>query len=58
MAKRARLSTEEMIEDWDDIDLTDPEDWERLDGIQEPVTQGSDDEFNDLEEDLEEEEEE
>ena len=58
MAKRARLTTEEVIEDWDDIDLTDSEEWEGLDGVQEPVTLGSDDEFSDLEEDLEEEEEE
>ena len=57
MAKRARLTTEEVIEDWDDIDLTDSEEWEGLDGVQEPVTLGSD-EFSDLEEDLEEEEEE
>ena len=45
MAKRARLTTEEVIEDWDDIDLTDSEEWEGLDGVQEPVTLGSDDEL-------------
>ena len=59
MAKRARLSAEEVIENLDEsLDVADCEDWEGLDAVQEPITQGSDDEFSDLEEKLEEEEEE
>ena len=59
MAKRATLSAEEMIDNLDEsFDFTNSEDWEGLDGVQEPITAGSDDEFSDLEERLEEEEEE
>lgn len=52
MAKRARLTTEEVLENWESIDTTEAEDWEGLDGAREPVTPGSDDEFSDLEENL------
>ena len=53
--KRAKLTAAEVLEDWDN--LTDEDDWEGLGGIREPMTQGSDDEFSDLEENLEVEEE-
>lgn len=49
--KRAKLTAVEVLEDWDN--LTDEDDWEGLGGIREPMTQGSDDEFSDLEENLE-----
>ena len=56
MAKRAKLTTEDVLDTLDDSsDLSDCEDW---DGIREPITAGSDDEFSDLEDHLEEEEEE
>ena len=59
MAKRATLSAEEVIDNLDEsFDFTNYEDWEGLDGVQEPINAGSDDEFSDLEERLEEEEEE
>ena len=59
MAKRAKLTTEDVLDTLDDsLDLSDGEDWEGLDGIREPITAGSDDEFSDLEDHLEEEEEE
>ena len=59
MAKRAQLTTEDVLDTLDDsLDLSDCEDWEGLDGIREPITAGSDAEFSDLEDHLEEEEEE
>ena len=43
MAKRAKLTTENVLETLDDsLDLSDCEDWEGLDGIREPITAGSD----------------
>ena len=46
MAKKAKLTTEEVLQIWDDcLDFSDSEDWEGLDGIQEPITPGSDDDF-------------
>ena len=59
MAKRAKLTTEDVLATLDDsLDLSDCEDWKGLAGIREPITAGSDDEFSDLEDHLEEEEEE
>ena len=38
MAKRAKLTTEDVLDTLDDsLDLSDCEDWEGLDGIREPI---------------------
>ena len=57
MAKGARLSREEVIENWESF-MVDVDEWEELDNVQEPVMPGSDDEFSELEDNLVEEEEE
>ena len=57
MAKRARLSREEVLENWESI-MVDVDEWEELDNVQEPLMPGSDDEFSELEDNLVEEEEE
>ena len=51
MAKRGRLTTDEVLENWEsfETDTTEVEEWEGLDRIREPVMAGSDDEFSDLE---------
>ena len=56
MAKRAKLTTEQVLEGWENFE-EEVEDWEELDTIREPVMPGSDDEFSDFEEMLAEEEE-
>ena len=43
MAKRARLTTEQVLEGEEEV-----EDWEELDTIREPVMPGSDDEFSEM----------
>jgi hypothetical protein len=56
MAKRAKLTTEQVLEGWENFE-EEVEDREELDTIREPVMPGSDDEFSDFEEMLAEEEE-
>ena len=55
MAKRARLTTEQVLEGWEDFETEVEDD---LDTIQEPVMPGSDDELSDFDEMLMAEEEE
>ena len=40
MAKRARLSREEVLENWESF-MVDVYEWEELDNVQEPVMPGS-----------------
>ena len=56
MAKRARLTTEQVLEGWENFE-EEVEDWGEHDTIREPIMPGSDDEFSDIEEMLAEEEE-
>ena len=61
MAKRAKLTTQQVLESWESFDTNkggELDDWEQSDNTREPVMPGSDDEFSDLEENLAEEEEE
>ena len=61
MAKRAKLTTQQVLESWESFDTDiggEVDEWEQPDNTREPVMPGSDDEFSDLEENLVEEEEE
>ena len=60
MAKRAKLTTQQVLESWESFDTDiggEVDEWEQPDNTREPVMPGSDDEFSDLEENLVEEEE-
>ena len=60
MAKRAKLTTQQVLENWESFDTDiggEVDEWEQPDNTREPVMPGSDDEFSDLEENLVEEEE-
>ena len=52
MAKRAKLTTQQVLENWESFDTDiggEVDEWEQPDNTREPVMPGSDDEFSDLE---------